>query len=950
MSATIKENKNRKNSQVGLIKNFDKYIGKCTVDNLQILGNQLRIYNSQPNYIKKNAEQLKDLIQLLFKYLMDGDKNAEEDIIGCFKEEAIFSEIKDIYFHENYDINCTIIQSLSIIIINNEKSKAFLYFILSNNFINDLLLIDYSKYDDEYYSYYVNFIKSLAMRLDQNTFLLFYNKRSNLFPLLECSLNLYNYSNSMTRTVVNNIILQILKSDIDEIYDIFTKLPSVNYFSFICLRMKDIINDICENIKNLDPYEDLIDITLFINDLLSLNKHKINYVLRNSLFYYFLLPDIFQCLYTLKYGCESIKGDNKNKHNNKKESVIILCIITFLINIKDETIKYIILQLLLSEYIPETLDKYIIQTPENNPYYTYKWEKNFQKKIDYSNFIILNYSNEFLASFINKDNYHFRDIERTEYNRLREMKNIFTKCEEINERAKIEDEGNKEYEIYEISQFIFDIFNEKMEAFGFMKNYHQNLGKGLGIKIGIMKGMVQNPKFKNENNKFKKENDDYNNKNDFRNTDIIKDSFMCDYKLWMENINNFNNKSEFKFKTNEFKLILFNLLNNENNINVNIALVIANNYFIWAIIHKLNIPKRILGYFHLQISSTPNNNNNNTKTLETPENPYKINEEDNLYKQFVFDEEYMINNLDTKENEDYNTNNILIEKLCLNLENKILLAKIELIYIELICKNINDLCIETSPNNEKQISILKSTSVNLIKLLINFLQIPNSGFIEENSSYEELVCLSLEKVANNLNDESYFNKQLSKLQRIMEAITEYEINKNEIKGNLVKNMILSIIYLLTIIERLTKKHNNSPFKCLHKEIKYNINEILEEKYVDNSEKKRFTILYEQKSKIVFYDDLFLYHSYLNNGRNSKAEIHDIFFIKNLNNSKDNINDKLTFKINNEIFINFNSDKEGEEELNNFEQKYMKMIENTKNYNTSFDRFNLNNILKYAMEL
>ena len=465
-----------------------------------------------------------------------------------------------------------------------------------------------------------------------------------------------------------------------------------------------------------------------------------------------------------------------------------------------------------------------------------------------------------------------------------------------------------------------------------------------------MKGMFQNPKFKNENNKFKKDNDDYNNKNDFRNTDIIKDSFMCDYKLWMENINNFNNKSEFKFKTNEFKLILFNLLNNENNINVNIALVIANNYFIWAIIHKLNIPKRILGYFHLQISSTPNNNNNNTKTLETPENPYKINEEDNLYKQFVFDEEYMINNLDTKENEDYNTNNILIEKLCLNLENKILLAKIELIYIELICKNINDLCIETSPNNEKQISILKSTSVNLIKLLINFLQIPNSGFIEENSSYEELVCLSLEKVANNLNDESYFNKQLSKLQRIMEAITEYEINKNEIKGNLVKNMILSIIYLLTIIERLTKKHNNSPFKCLHKEIKYNINEILEEKYVDNSEKKRFTILYEQKSKIVFYDDLFLYHSYLNNGRNSKAEIHDIFFIKNLNNSKDNINDKLTFKINNEIFINFNSDKEGEEELNNFEQKYMKMIENTKNYNTSFDRFNLNNILKYAMEL
>ena len=67
------------------------------------------------------------------------------------------------------------------------------------------------------------------------------------------------------------------------------------------------------------------------------------------------------------------------------------------------------------------------------------------------------------------------------------MKTINSKCEEINERGKIEDGGNKENDIYEMSQFIFDIFNEKGDAFGFMKNYHQNLGKGLGIRIGVIK-------------------------------------------------------------------------------------------------------------------------------------------------------------------------------------------------------------------------------------------------------------------------------------------------------------------------------------------------------------------------------------------------------------------------------------------------------------------------------
>ena len=949
MADVIKESKSRKNSKASVIKNFDVYIGKCNVENLEILGKQLNLYNSQQSYIKKYSEPLKDLIQLLFKYLMEGDKNLEEDIIGSFKDQEIFSGIKNIYYHEDYDINCTIIQSLSILIVNILKSKAFLYFILSNNFVNDLLLIDYSKYDDEYYSYYVNFLKSLVMRLDQNTFLLFYNKRSNLFPLLNCTLNLYNYSNSMIRTVVNNIILQILKCNIDKVYDIFTELPSINYFSYISLRMKDLINDICMNVSNLDPYEDLIDLTLFINDLLSLEKHKINFILRNSIFYYFLMPDIFQCLYTLIYGSDSIKGGNKNVHNNKKESIIILCIITFLINIKDETIKYILLQLLLSEYIPEKLDNYILRTPEKNPFYTYKWDKDFQKNIDFSKFISLNYSNEFLASFINKDNYHFKDMEKTEEKRLREMKTIFTKCEEINERSKILEENIENY-TFEMSQFIFDIFNEKVEAFGIMKNYHQNLGNALGVKIGVMKRMFNNPNKlatetkKNEKNEKKEKN---MSEIDFRTSEIIKDCFMCDYKLWMENINNKNNNN-FKFKPNVFKIILFNLLNNENNINVNVPLVIVNNYFIWAIIHKLNLPKFILDHFHLQLSNT--SEKQAIHNIKEPDIPETSNEDEEIFKLFIIDENYLKENLNKIENNNYNTNNILIEKLCLNLENKILLAKIELKYIELICKNINDLCINDSPNKENQITILKTTSLNLLKLLINFLQIPDSGFIEPNSSFEEIVCISLEKVANNLNDDSFYNKQLGNLPKIMEVISEYETNKNAVKGNLVKNMILVIVYLIKILERFNKKENsnNSPFKCLHKKIKYNINEILEEK---DNDKNRFEVLYEGKSKMIFYDDLFFYYCYLNNGRNSNVEINDIIFIKHSIGSKDKINDKLSFKINNEIFINFNNDEEGENELKKLEEKFNEITNNIKcDFPKNYSKLQLKKILKYTEEL
>ena len=939
--------KDKENNGIQIIKNFDPYIDKCSVDNLELLSEQLKLYYTHPNLINKYSSILKDLIQLLFKYLMDGNKNLEEDIIGCFKDEDIFNGIKYIYYLEDYDINCIIIQSLSILIVNIVKSKAFLYCILSNNFVNDLLLIDFSKYDDEFFSYYVNFLKSLVMRIDENTFQLFYNERSCCFPLIDCALNLYNYSNSMTRTVVNNIILQILKCDMEKIYEYFTVLPSVNYFSFISLRMKDIINDLSTNINNLDPYEDLIDLTMFINDLLSLEHPKINFIVRNSIFYYFLMPEIFQSFFVLIYGTDIIKMKNKNDYITKKISIVILCLITFLMNIKDETIRYIILLLLFSEHIPENIEKYIIKIPEPNPFYKYKWNSNFQNEIDFSKFLSLNYSNKFLGSFLNMDNYYLKNISRIQYDIKREMETIQLKCEEINLKSQLE-KLEKDKMLYEISQFIFDLFNQNVSAFGDMKNYHNNISNGLGIKIGIIKEMFHNPYDQVYLSNKKKTELKNNNKMILANTDIIKNCFMCDYKQWMNNLNK-KDMNNIKYKPNIFRITLFNLLNNENNININIPLLIINNYLIWAILHKLNIPKKILDEFQINKYSISDNNEfkqefNNSN--ETP-NIQNINlNNESIYKEFIFGNDSLIKNYELKKENNYNTNYNLIEKLCVNLENKIVLAKIEIIYIELICKNINSLCCDNVPNKEKIVEILKHTSINLIKLLINFLQIPESGFIEPDSSFEEYVCIYLKQMATNINDKSYYNQQLANLPKIMDVIAFYEINEGVVKGNLVKNMILIFIYLIKIIERLKKKEENSIFKCLYKNIKYNLNKLFELKTEENKESYKFLLFYEQENKIIFYDELFLYQCYLNKSDKSNAEIKDIEFIKKADGIFDSSGKKNKFQINNSIIIFFDKNDEGDKNCKNLEEKFKDL----KSRQQNFEQYNLKNILNYVEKL
>ncbi len=46
--------------------------------------------------------------------------------------------------------------------INNQNDYTI-------NFINQILTNDYEKYDDDFLSYYVNFLKSLSLKIDNTT-------------------------------------------------------------------------------------------------------------------------------------------------------------------------------------------------------------------------------------------------------------------------------------------------------------------------------------------------------------------------------------------------------------------------------------------------------------------------------------------------------------------------------------------------------------------------------------------------------------------------------------------------------------------------------------------------------------------------------------------------------------------------------------------------------------
>ena len=155
--------------------------------------------------------------------------------------------------------------------------------------------------------------------------------------------------------------------------------------------------------------------------------------------------------------------------------------------------------------------------------------------------------------------------------------------------------------------------------------------------------------------------------------------------------------------------------------------------------------------------------------------------------------------------------------------------------------------------------------------------------------------------------------------------------------------------MIIVLAKFNKDNKNkNPFKGLYKKRKYNIKEILEEKDCNNN--NIYKILYKQESQIFIYDDLFIYYFNLTDGKENDVEVNDIIFIKNSTAKKGKKNGKPIFFIN-EKLINFNNDEEGEKEFQNIQDKYVEVKNNIKNnFPKEYNRFTLDNILKYVEEL
>ncbi len=822
-----------------------------TIENFTSLYTCLQEINEKEKY-KKYKDDLKDIIQLIIDYLIYGDTKGDQSFFETFCELDFMSEFIKASKCKNIEILLQIIKSMSALIltINNKNS---LYFIFSKNFINKLITNDDIRNSNEdFLSFYVNFLKSLSMKIDSTTIQLFYQKEKQCFPLLENAMMFYNNDDSMIRNVIKNIFLKFAKlsKEYAPLKNYLMNLPLIKYFCYFACRLTDMTmqlnyfagynffytyNNFKNYIFNYDRFkiyhDDLIDEILYIQDLLSIHDEQISSILLNSLLYYYICPLLLGSIYNFKFFFKDKKEKEKEFISYMISPQLALYILTiFITNIKNDSFLNLICFLLFKKEInTELISKFVdIHQKDKYPLYPKSYTCLFkdtlykEKHITFVQYITYNFNQNFICSLLTEKNPKFKEI-------------ILLQKKYENAFADPEFDSYDKYD--EIYKEVISKFSKK--DMDFMLDYHNTISRATGIKCGISENEY-------EINVLKILNEEKN----LGENPIRKIIFEEMFKYKEETINmNVNLLLYFLF---------FKMVNDEEDMNNSISKKFLYNEC-GLIPYELYINNNIK---NIKITSKETENGN---TKDINENGFK------LFKTENYELKYANNEKELK-NKEYEYDINLVNNLINLLQNSNPFCSLEILFI---IYNIKYLLFPiTNSNNENEnknniideknihhIEFTQEQKTTLFNILFTYTQKINSLLTNIGIKYSAFE--SLENIWNTYHDEYSFNSKNTIIKYLLSthfiSIPSLTNNIDEYPFKISNNKYLFNTYLMGYLSlyNLIYFNNKNAFLIENGNFEYKIgNKInIETVNVHNSKFKILRILLKKINSDEFEESV-----------------------------------------------------------------------------------------------
>ncbi|XP_047529583.1 protein CLEC16A homolog isoform X3 [Vanessa atalanta] len=262
---------------------------------------------------ENNRGILVESLRCIAEILIWGDQN-DSSVFDFFLEKNMLSYFLKIMRQKCGGSSYVCVQLLQTlnILFENIRNETSLYYLLSNNHVNSIIVHKFDISDEEVMAYYISFLKTLSLKLNNHTIHFFYNEHTKDFPLYTEAIKFFNHPESMVRIAVRTLTLNVYRVQDASMLRFIRDRTAAPYFSNLVWFIGKHILELDACVRNdadhqsqqklADLVAEHLDHLHYINDILCLNIPDLNDVLTEHLLHKLLIP-----LYIYSLTSESTK-------------------------------------------------------------------------------------------------------------------------------------------------------------------------------------------------------------------------------------------------------------------------------------------------------------------------------------------------------------------------------------------------------------------------------------------------------------------------------------------------------------------------------------------------------------------------------------------------------------------------------------------------------------------
>lgn len=248
---------------------------------------------------ENNRGLLVETLRSIAEILIWGDQN-DSSVFDFFLEKNMLSFFLKILKQKCGSYVCVqLLQTLNIL-FENIRNETSLYYLLSNNHVNSIIVHKFDFSDEEVMAYYISFLKTLSLKLNAHTVHFFYNEHTNDFPLYTEAIKFFKHPESMVRIAVRTLTLNVYRVEDKSMLKFIRNKTAAPYFSNLVWFIGNHVLELDSCVRNdadhqsqnrlSDLVAEHLDHLHYLNDILSLNIEDLNEVLTDHLLNKLFIP------------------------------------------------------------------------------------------------------------------------------------------------------------------------------------------------------------------------------------------------------------------------------------------------------------------------------------------------------------------------------------------------------------------------------------------------------------------------------------------------------------------------------------------------------------------------------------------------------------------------------------------------------------------------------------